>query len=516
MFTVEGGSQKFEITANIDYEVNTNAEWLSYTQNKNSITVTVPNYAEVEERTAEITISNEKYNISKTIKVTQSAFVPEISAAKSELTFEAVGGKQSVTITANVDWEVSSNESWVTCEKTDDGVVITLPIYIGANNRDANITLSNEKYNISTVVKVTQYKLSESERSKLILYTSSDAKIVKPNNANDFGATIVSNTYENGKGVIMFDAPVTSIGDRAFYECTSLTSVTISDSVTSIGEDAFYGCTSLTKITIPDSVTEIRVNAFTFCLSLTRVDISNLSAWCKISFEAGYYYSVGEYANPLGNGAKLYLNGSELTEITIPSDITKIKNYAFDGCHSLKSVTIPNSVTKIRASAFRDCTSLTSVTIGDSVTSIEYQAFYNCMGELTINSKIIEANYSSANYPYGSSSWLYGSKFTKLTIGNSVTSIGSYAFYRCTSLTSITIGNSVTSIGGGAFNNCTSLTSVTIGDSVTSIGGGAFTNCTSLKDTYVNITDLAAYATNNPMGQIDDNKHLLVNGIEIT
>ena len=260
------------------------------------------------------------------------------------------------------------------------------------------------------------------------------------------------------------------IADNAFEGCVSLVKITLPEQITTIGISAFEGCTNLKKIEIPDSVTSIGEHAFYGCTSLARVDISDLSAWCKIGF--------GNDANPLRNGAKLYLDNNEITELVIPSDITEIKKDAFQGY-----------------------TSLTSVTIHDSVTSIGYAAFYGCTGELIINSKIIETDYNyqytSSYYPaYCNNVWLDDSNFTKLTIGNNITKIGSYAFYGCISLTSVTIPDSITSIGDGAFRYCSSLTSVTIPDSITSIGSNAFWGCESLTSITIpdSVTEIGRYA----------------------
>ena len=227
---------------------------------------------------------------------------------------------------------------------------------------------------------------------------------------------------------------VTSIGGKAFLDCTSLTSVTIPDSVTSIGKQAFMYCTSLTGVTIPDSVTSIGSSAFSYCKSLTSVTIPD---------------SVTSIGGAAFNGC------SSLTSVTIPDSVTSIGGCAFMDCSSLTSVTIPNSVTSIGEYAFYNCTSLTSVTIPDSVTSIGEYAFYNCRS------------------------------LTSVTIPDSVTSIGDDAFSNCKSLTSVTIPDSVTSIGKWAFSECKSLTSVTIPDSVTSIGDAAFASCTSLTGIWV-------------------------------
>jgi len=144
--------------------------------------------------------------------------------------------------------------------------------------------------------------------------------------------------------------------------------------------------------------------------------------------------------------------GSSIKTVIIEDGVTRIGNYAFNGCWSLTSVTIPNSVTTIGGEAFSDCVGLTSVTFGNSLTAIGMD-FYGCTG------------------------------LTSITFGNSMNIIGSRSFYGCTGLTgTLTIPNSVTTIGQEAFYGCTGLTSLIIGNSVTDIENQAFANCTDLME----------------------------------
>ena len=211
-----------------------------------------------------------------------------------------------------------------------------------------------------------------------IWYTSTDGEIVEPrsewyNNYADahttFGVNIVSNTYVDGKGVIEFDGNVTTIGDSAFYNCSSLTSVTIPDSVTTIGNEAFAWCSSLTSVTIPDSVTSIGAAAFYVCSSLTSVTIpDSVTTIGKGAF--AYCSSLQEFNGKFASedGRCLIIDGTlnsfapvGLTEYTIPDSVTAIGYAAFANCDSLTSVTIGDSVTTIGRSAFISCSSLTSV-----------------------------------------------------------------------------------------------------------------------------------------------------------
>ena len=305
---------------------------------------------------------------------------------------------------------------------------------------------------------------------------------------------------------------VTSIGDKAFYECESLTNINIPDSVTSIGKSAFYRCKSLTSINIPDSVTSIGNRAFYRCTSLSSINIP------------GSVTSIGGWA---------FSRCESLTSINIPDSVISIGNSAFETCTSLASINIPNSVTSIGDSAFCLCKSLTSINIPESVIKMEGNPFAGWYGSLYNESKsfiyedhvllnadktIIIAyrakdktynipdsvtrignlafywceSLTSINIPdsvtsIGDSAFGYCSSLTSINMPNSVTTIGNSAFHCCSSLTHIYIPNSVTSIGNSAFDGCRSLTSINIPDSVTSIGNKAFSWCDSL--TSINIPD---------------------------
>lgn len=107
---------------------------------------------------------------------------------------------------------------------------------------------------------------TESIPNNQIWYTSSNGDVVTPYKIDVFGANIVSNTYENGKGIITFDSDVTVIGNNAFDVCHSLTSAILPNSVTVIGEDAFVDCSSLKNVIIPNSVTTLGAGAFSYCI----------------------------------------------------------------------------------------------------------------------------------------------------------------------------------------------------------------------------------------------------------
>lgn len=199
----------------------------------------------------------------------------------------------------------------------------------------------------------------------------------------------------------------------------------------------------------------------------------------------------GRTLNAVSIKEKAFQGCSSLTSITIPTSVTGIGSSAFEGCSSLTSITIPESVTSIGQRAFYGCRNLTYVTIPNSVTSIGEYVFLDCsrLASVTLESN----NIVSAARDYNSSmKTIFGDQVEEYIIGNSVTSIGKYAFEYCRNLTSITIPESVTSIGEWAFSNCSSLSSVTIPNSVNSIGDEAFQNCFFKTESFVNNSSLTS------------------------
>ena len=187
-------------------------------------------------------------------------------------------------------------------------------------------------------------------------FRGNEAEVTYSNNDNttNYSGNVVipeSVTYD-GKTY-----SVTSIGNGAFGNCSSLTAVTIPESVTSIGHWAFQGCRSLSSVIIPNGVTVINQGVFMNCSALTSVIIhDNVTSIDIVAFS----------------------NCGSLTSITIPNDVTSIGNGAFGYCRSLTSITIPEGITTIGFGTFSNCTSLTSVTMPNSLTSIESEAFANC------------------------------------------------------------------------------------------------------------------------------------------
>ena len=205
----------------------------------------------------------------------------------------------------------------------------------GGVSYSTSATITNNKTNLSeNSARWITASFEETIPNNQIWYTSSDGNVVTPKKTSDFGANIISNVYENGKGIITFDGNITSIGYQAFSYCNTLTSISIPKSIATIGESAFGGCQHITEFEIPNSVTTIEEFAFSGCTGLTSVNIPNSVT------------AIGDYAFNVCNN---------LADITIGNNVATIGKQAFGNCHYITEIEIPNSVTTIKEGAFSEC-----------------------------------------------------------------------------------------------------------------------------------------------------------------
>ncbi len=334
---------------------------------------------------------------------------------------------------------------------------------------------------------------------------------------------------------------VTGIGNEAFYNCASLTTITLPKSVTTIGQKAFYSCSALTTVNIPQGVTAIEDYTFYRCPALSSVTLpESVTTIGDHAFD--YCPALTSLTLPEGVtsiGIYAFYNCFGLTTVNIPQGVTTIGNYTFFGCSDLTAITLPQGVTTIGAGAFYGCSTLTTLQIPEGVTSIGNIAFSGCTAPLIFNGITPPAGTDDAFTDYAGTHILvpvgcgeayksaypgvadkivegalaedvpeltftynteektcsvtkcsrYASGSMKIP-GNvfyngeiyRVTSIGERAFQWCDALTSVHIHKGLTTIESYAFANCTALTTVILSESVATIGDYAFRRCSALTD----------------------------------
>lgn len=337
---------------------------------------------------------------------------------------------------------------------------------------------------------------------------------------------------------------VTAIGEKAFYYCKGLTSITIPESVKEIGSNAFRNCAGLSTLTLPAGVTSIGYSAFFGCSGLTSFTIPAGVTTIEPYTFFGCKRIPSINLNGITKiGGSAFASCVALDNVTLPEALTEIGSYLFQGCTGLKTISIPANVKNIGDAAFQDCTGLTSVTIPEGVVQIGRATFEDCTGLTALNlpSTVKSISYSTfwncnnlASIAVADGNPVYdsrnncnaiietytvdaktGKQALKLIVGckntvipDGVEEIGSYAFLKCTGLSTLDIPASVSSLGTAAFMGsglttinvpesitiidedcfaaCENLASVTLSSKVTKIEDGAFASCPNLKAFYCN------------------------------
>ena len=424
---------------------------------------------------------------------------------------------------------------------TDDmfNNVKNLVIYVPAESVDAYKSASYWSDYAGSI-----YPIGTEWKNNVITYTSSDGKIVSPNNSTSFDAKILSNEYSNGKGIITFNRDVTQIGENAFSDRGTLAEIILPETLVSIGNYAFSYCIALKGLSLPKSLATIGSGAFSGCVAFKElimnsetppsvpstwsfnntlkliiyVPASAVNTYRNDTFWKEYYYNIFEIGRKwsattieytTSDGLKLGLssdkfNGIILSEnveggtvvVTFDRDVTSLENYAFADKTTLTGITLPNSLEIIGDSAFSQCIKLQSVTVPNKVRVVGINAFYRCSALKKVS--LPEGLVSLGNYSFsrcsalpnitlpetlqtiGESAFRDCDALTSITIPNSVTSVGANVFDDCNSLETVTLSINQGSIPSYAFDGCKQLTNITIPGSISSIGNNAFTGCTSL------------------------------------
>ena len=323
---------------------------------------------------------------------------------------------------------------------------------------------------------------------------------------------------------------LTSIGGRAFYDCSYIHSITIPQNVVNIGGDAFDG-TSIDSlvwdaenfpkpVVCPILSLRDQIKDFTFgdnidtvpsflCEWMGNLESVTLGHNVKV-IEKGAFYGCSKLSTITNNSnilteiGRLAFSGcSSLTSFTIPYGVSIIEESTFSNCTALSQIDLHNSITSIRSNAFYGCNSLSSIIIPESVDSIYKQAFYGCaFASLTIPQTASFVDETAIDKCLSLSSIIWNSpcepkcihlsrqkssfntcirdSIVSFALGNNMTTIPDSLFRGMKKLASISLPNSVTMIGNNAFRDCKALATINIPSKVTTIGERAFANCSAL------------------------------------
>ena len=258
-------------------------------------------------------------------------------------------------------------------------------------------------------------------------YTAQFIPVKDENDPDPPPKTVTITKYTGTESTVILPStinswPVTKIGEDAFQDNTTITSVTIPANVTEIGSNAFADCTNLTSVTYGgdwsnltiqsgNPAVEDAVNAqlfdFVFTPDNTAVIVRYKGTAADVTIPSHY---KGKPVTMIDHAA---FHDSAVTSVTIPDSVTSIPDDAFAFCSQLTNISIPNSVTFIGFSAFNSCTSLKSITLPSSLSTIQSSAFYNCGNLETIRipvSVTFIGNYAFAGCPSSMTVTYPGSK----------------------------------------------------------------------------------------------------------
>ncbi len=489
--------QTLGVTANVAWTAKSDVAWLVLKSaggnGSGTVVYDVAEHTGTEGRTGTITVAG--WGITRTFKVTQG---------ESPCSYEISDGKAVVTGANPAEGNLVIPTSLGGCPVTSIGNC-AFEDCTGLTGVVIPDTVTNIGYSVfwgcSGLTSVTMPNSLTAINEGMFYDCSSLAAVTIPSSVTWIG----EGAFYNCSSLVAVTIPssVTWIGENAFYGCSSqlydtnsIPGVLLVDGwavgsqspsgdldlagIRGIAPYTFSGCTNLTSVTIPDGVTSIGYDAFFECRSLTNVVIPD----CVKRI-----------------GSEAFRRCSALTSVVIPDGVSDIEDGTFCGCSSLANVTIPSSVRWIGEEAFADCYALKVLCLPQAVNMHKYHGydFRVIKGSTETIDGVVwyyAVNDNQATVVFGPQS---GNVNIPSALGGyPVTALGEYALGGCwptpygygdlmegsSEMTGVTIPDSVTSIGDYAFASCDWLASVTIPYCVTSMGWGVFSDCGNLKRLY--------------------------------
>lgn len=281
-FSLSSGNtsgNQITINSNCSYSVSSNVDWIipNVASASGDTAITFNTNATTSTAITSGYVSFVSTGITKNVNVSRAALVPSLSASTSALTFDMSSSSEThFNLYSSVDWTIeimtSEQTPWLSVSPSsgNGNSQITVSCTSGNTDKTGTLRLSSSAYGLTYDISVSGNAPSA---DNLVYYKSTGGGVINPRTTTGWGATIVSNTYVDGQGIIEFDGSVTSVPQKAFSGRTALTEITIPSTVLEIGVSAFAKCTSLASISIPSSVATIGQASFYSCTTLTTATI---------------------------------------------------------------------------------------------------------------------------------------------------------------------------------------------------------------------------------------------------
>ena len=364
VFLSAGGTQNIEIGDNWTVDNPTEYIWCTISIIGSKMELTASSNTGSDSRKA--TYILRKGNTSKKVKILQ---YPEAIVSLSELPkmLPQKGGNIDVAIESNIPFEVSileKDKSWIRCSTSRSTKLhFEVKSNKSAASRTAIITLIDAQGNVLLSFAISQ---KGDQAPNVIYYSTTDGSKIMPRGGFGGNFNILTHTYLDGQGTIVFDGNIFELETNAFAYSIQLTSLSLPEGITDIGTEAFAGCTNLTEINIPGSTKSIGVSAFQNCTSLKALNVPDNCQLYASAFEGS---GLKSFIYPKADCVifSIFKNCRNLKSVQLPDGIVTIFDDAFSGCTELHTVNIPTSLKQVNSGAFGYCESLESLSFGPNV-----------------------------------------------------------------------------------------------------------------------------------------------------